>query len=283
VRALAESGDDVLAFDISPTRKKLPCPYFMGDITDYLAVDRAFSEHRTEAAIHLAGQTGVAASIDKPDDTIRSNVLGTFNIAHRTMKSNAKLLFASSREVYGEKPGFPTVESASLAPVNVYGLSKMLAEETIRWFASSGGLRYCILRLTNVYGPGGDSYVVQKLVRRALSGDTIEIMGGNQLMNFVHVTDVVEAFKIALRSKSSENQIFNVGSGETVTVRELVNSILELSKRNIKVIEGPPPPSIVFNFSPDISLVQHLLGWTPRISLKDGIRGLIDSLVIAHS
>ena len=164
-----------------------------GDVTDAAAIKRAVATEMPGSVIHLAALTGLNKCTQNPSLAFSINVFGAYNVVMECAAANSKLIFISSREVYGEGGIGRTAEDAELVPNNVYGTTKMLAEKSIIWAKSKFGLKFTILRLTNVYGPGGQQYNVQAMIKGAVNDRVIPIFGGMQIMNLVYVTDVAEA------------------------------------------------------------------------------------------
>jgi len=242
-----------------------------GDVTDYEALVGSVLKYSPNFIVHLAAITGIKRCLDLPHECFYVNVCGTFNVVMAALKINAKLIFASSREVYGETVGEMSSEDDPLLPNNLYGLTKLLAEQIIIWAGKKYGLNYTILRFTNVYGPGGDKYGLQKIVQKALKGEKIQILGGNQIMNFVYVDDVVRAILLTLENKESTKEIFNVGSYDNVKVDDLVHKIIKLTGRNIEIERAPYRETETMFFRPDLSKITKVLGWMPQIDIDTGL------------
>jgi len=247
-----------------------------GDINDIGNLMECIHSYNPNFIVHLAAITGIKRCSDLPRESFYVNVYGTFNVVMATLKSNAKLIFASSREVYGETMGEATPENAPLLPNNLYGLTKLLGEQIIMWAGRKYGLNCTILRFTNVYGPGGDKYGVQIIVQKALKGEKIQILGGDQDMNFVYVDDVVRAILLALENKKSTKEIFNVGSYDNIKVGDLVHKIIRLVGRNIEIERAPYRETETMFFRPDLSKIAKILGWTPQIDLDTGLLRTIE-------
>jgi UDP-glucose 4-epimerase len=187
------------------------------------------------------------------------------------LKCNAKLIFASSREVYGETIGEKTPENAPLLPNNLYGLTKLLGEKIVIWAGQKYGLNYTILRFTNVYGPYGDKYGVQVIIQKALKGEKIQILGGDQVMNLIYVDDAIHAILMSLKDRRSTKEIFNVGSYDNIKVSDLINKIVKLIERDVEMERTPYRETETMFFRPDLSKITKVLGWAPQIDLNTGL------------
>jgi len=133
----------------------------VGDITDKDCIEEAVFKCRPEVIAHLAALTGIGRCNENPSLAFSVNVFGTYNVVEACKELDTKLIFISSREVYGDSKSNVTSEDDPLNPNNIYGLTKLLAENLVRWGASKFNIEYTILRLTNVYGPEGDEYGIQ--------------------------------------------------------------------------------------------------------------------------
>ena len=158
-----------------------------GDITSNIS--QIIGKIKPDTVLHLSALTGLSKCSNNIKNAFHTNVIGTYNVIQGCLKVNAHLIFVSSREVYGETKNEATSETDSLEPKNVYGVTKMIGEEMIINSQKKFGLKFTILRLTNVYGPGGDNYGAQIIIKNALNG-FIDVLGGKQVMNFVYVDDV---------------------------------------------------------------------------------------------
>jgi len=126
-------------------------------------IDESISKHSPDAVIHLAALTGLKKCHENPKEAFLANVYGTFNVLNACIKAHSKLIFFSSREVYGETLSGQSSEDDPLAPNNTYGITKMIGENLVRYAGEKNNLDFTILRLTNVYGPGGGTSMGLKL------------------------------------------------------------------------------------------------------------------------
>ena len=232
----------------------------IGDIRDETIVREVMLRRRPESVVHLAALTGIKRCNENPALAFSVNVLGTYNVIMGCVACGSKLVFVSSREVYGETRSDRSREDDPPAPNNVYGVTKMLAEGLVTWAASMYDLDYTVLRLTNVYGPGGDQYNVQAMITKALSDAKIEISGGTQVMNLVYVEDVAEAVRVCLTDPRSSKQTFNVGSDDTMTVDEIVSSTATCLGTPIEVSRVPMRSGETLAFRPDLGKLSTTLG-----------------------
>jgi len=192
-----------------------------GSVEDQL-LGEAIAKHRPDAVIHLAALKGLDKCRSDPGAAFMTNVFGTHKVAEACARASCRMILASSKEVYGVTSGGASGEDDPLRPNNLYGTTKMLAEELVRQAGLADGLDYTILRLTNVYGPGGDRSGVQAMIRNAISTGEIQIWGGGQTLNLIFVDDVADLLGDVLEGGRSSRQTFNVGSPDNLSVDDLV-------------------------------------------------------------
>ena len=225
--------------------------------------------------IHLAALTGLEKCQKNPELAFKINVFGTFNVIKSCIKSSTKLIFVSSREVYGETKSEKSKEDDPLLPNNIYGITKMIGENLVKMTSQKDDLNYTILRLTNVYGPEGDQYGAQVIIKNAIKDKKIKILGGTQRLNYVYVDDVVDVINLVLDNKKASKQTFNVGSKDSITVEEFSSKVTELIGHDIQKEYLPMRKTETTNFEPDIEKMKVLLSYELKTSLEAGIKNTI--------
>jgi nucleoside-diphosphate-sugar epimerase len=231
-------------------------------------------KHKPEVVIHLAAKSGLKNCEENPDSAFNCNVFGTYNVIKTCAEINSKLIFISSREVYGETINESTKEDDPLLPNNIYGITKMLAERLIINISQKYNVNYIILRLTNLFGPGVYERGVNRIIKMAVKDKKIQIYGGEQAINIVYVDDVVELINLILCEKCSWNEIFNVGSNNTLKIKKFVDEVKKLV--DDVDIEYLPARNIEnFIFNPNLEKIQREMKFTTKTSLIDGIQKTI--------
>jgi nucleoside-diphosphate-sugar epimerase len=283
VKTLLELGEKIIVYTRNDTKlneifdtNNKNLVVVSGDVTDAEALLEGVLNYSPNSIVHLAAITGIKRCLDLPRESFNVNVYGTFNVIMAAIKLNAKLVYASSREVYGETTGEATSEDMPMLPNNLYGLTKFLAEQLIIWAGKKYGLDYTILRFTNVYGPGGDQYGPQIIIQKALKGEKIQILGGDQVMNFVYIDDVVRAILMTLENQKSMKATFNVGSYDSIRVSDLIHKIIKLIGRNVTTEVTPYRETETMFFRPALGKIEKILGWKPQIGLDTGITRTIE-------
>ena len=232
-------------------------------------------KHKPEVVIHLAAKSGLKNCEENPDSAFNCNVFGTYNVIKTCAEMNSKLIFISSREVYGETINESTKEDDPLFPNNIYGITKMLAETLIINTSQKYNVDYIILRLTNVFGPGPYERGVNKIIKMAVKDKKIQIYGGEQVVNIVYVDDIVELINSILCKKCSWNKIFNVGSNNTLKIKKFVDEVKGLVGNDIDIEYLPAGNYGDSVFNPNLEKIQDEMKFTAKTSLIDGIQKTI--------
>ena len=248
----------------------------VGDITNGARAKDVALLEKPDVVIHLAALTGIAKCNQNPSLAFATNVLGTYNVAMACMAAKSKLIFISSREVYGETASGQTREDDPLVPNNIYGLTKMLGEKLVLWAASRSGLDYTILRLTNVYGPEGEQYNVQAMIRKATTEGRIQILGGSQRMNLIYVEDVAEVVRKCLNDPSASRQTFNVGSKDDMPIEEVVCRLISALNIPVEIVQEPMRTGETLNFCPNLDRIERVLEWHARTTFDEGLKRTIE-------
>jgi UDP-glucose 4-epimerase len=228
-----------------------------GDIRDPVQLRNAMAG--CQVVFHLAAIATVMECEQHPADTLSVNVNGTYEVLQAARELGvARVIFASSREVYGEPALLPVTEDSAPMPKNAYGASKAAAEMYCSWFASTG-MEVTALRLTNVYGPGDTGRVIPKFIASARAGTALTLYGGNQIVDFVWIDRVVDAFVAAGCGPYVRGSV-NVGSGVGVTILRTANRVLAACGTHSQVNVVPSRQIEVSRFVADVSRAKLELG-----------------------
>ena len=254
---------------------------FEADIRDEAAVCEAVIGQKV--IFHLAGRSGAVASNLQPLEDLEVNCKGLLNLleACRLHNPEARIVFASSRLVYGPPQQLPVTEAHPTRPTSIYGLHKLTSEHYLRMYHELYGISTVSLRITNPYGPvynlKNRSYgVLNIFMQLALSNATIKLYGqGSQLRDFIYIEDLIEAFLVVGQSPTMSGDVFNVCGDEAVSLREAAEIIVsEVGRGNIEHVPWPPDTERVEtgDFLADISKIKRVTGWQPRTEFREGIQ-----------
>jgi len=249
-----------------------------GDILDYDLLLKSMPNY--DFVIHLAAQTSVSQSVANPKTTADIIVDGTVNVLKSCVKTNVKnIIFSSSAAVYGNSINTLLAENAQLSPLSSYGASKLVAEYNLLAFSKLFGLNCISLRLFNVYGNGQSSEVgvIRKFLKNISKDAPIEIFGdGVQSRDFVHVSDVIQAFYCAIRNiEAKRGEVYNIGSGTATSINELASLLISSKGKDLQVIHKPALEGEIKDSKADISLAENDIGYSPHVPLSDGLANLV--------
>jgi UDP-glucose 4-epimerase len=276
VAELIGAGAHVRVVDLNP-HPDASVDIVRGDIAEPATIETAF-DGGFDAVVHLAAVTSVLRSLEHPELTYRTNVAGTALLLEGARAAGVKsLAFASTNAVTGPMDAPAITEAATLRPLTPYGSTKAAGEMLMSAYTASYGVRCSYLRLTNVYGPGmqAKDSIVARLMRAIRLGTTFEIYGdGRQVRDYVHVSDVVAAMRLALESEAWSGPTV-IGTGKSLSVLEVVDDVrrvtgAELSVRHGAAKPGEMPAVIV---DPARALAA---GWSPQYSFGEGLVGVWD-------
>jgi len=247
-----------------------------GDVRDEHILASAL--RGVEAVVHLAAKVDVRESIIRPSIYHEVNSTGTLKLLEAARKAGvSKFILASSCAVYGEAVRVPIDEGHPTSPLSPYAASKLAAEAYCHAYAMAYGLKVAILRLFNVYGPGQrDAYagVIKRFIERVRRGRPPVIYGsGQQVRDFVHVQDVVEAFAQALKYDGRSPVTLNIGSGKGTKIVELAELVCRLAGWDeLRPIRARARRGEIFVSVASIERAAKELHYRPKVSLEDGIR-----------
>jgi UDP-glucose 4-epimerase len=231
--------------------------------------------------VHFAALTSVTFSVANPDLTFDVNTFGTLNLLRACVdQAVGKFVFISSCAVYGDTKFLPVDESFKANPISPYAESKFLAEGHCLRFNQQKILGSVVLRFFNVYGPrqGLNDYsgVITLFIDRARRKEPLVVYGdGSQTRDFVSVHDIVEAILAAMRSADAQGQVFNIGSGKPTSINELAKTVLELAGFDLAIRYEKPRVGDIKDSYGDTSKAKKVLGYTPRVGLRERLKGLI--------
>ena len=224
---------------------------------------------------HLAALADIVPSIQQPEAYFRANVDGTFNVLQAAKDAEVKrFIYIASSSCYGIPDKYPTPENAEIRPQYPYALAKRMGEELVMHWAQVYNFPALSLRFFNVYGPrsrtsGTYGAVFGVFLGQKLAGKPFTVVGdGEQTRDFTYVTDIAQAILVSAKS-NRVGQIYNVGSGATVSVNRLVELLVG---EKVHIPKRPGEPDSTFA---DISRIQSELGWAPQVTIEDGVAEIL--------
>jgi len=258
--------EDRLQVNISDVRDVHSMPYLVKD-QDYL--------------FNLAGQTSHLDSMEDPYTDLEINCRSQISIleACRRFNPGIRIVFASTRQIYGRPDFLPVTEDHPLRPVDVNGINKMAGEWYHILYNNVFGIRACALRLTNTYGPRMRIKDTRQTflgiwIRLLLEGRPFEVWEGQQRRDFTYVDDAVDALLLAAAGSESDGQAWNLGGGGVISLQQLADLLVEVNGGGRYTVRSYPADRKridVGDYFADFTRIRTALGWQPRVPLRTGL------------
>ncbi len=251
----------------------------VSDVRDEYSL-RYLVQHK-DLLFNLAGQTSHADSMQDPYTDLDINCRAQLSILESCRKHNPdiKIIFASTRQVYGKPDYLPVDEKHLLRPADVNGINKMAGEWYHIVYNNVYGVRACALRLTNTIGPrmrvkDARQTFVGIWIRQILEDQAFEVWDGDQVRDFTYVDDAVDALLLTASSEKTDGQVFNLGGTCVINLKELAELLIDVNGGGKYVVRSYPADRKkidIGDYYADFSRIRSVLGWEPRVSLRDGL------------
>jgi UDP-glucose 4-epimerase len=237
-----------------------------------------------DIVFNLAGQTSHLDSMHDPITDLNLNCVGHLSLLEtcRALNADCKVVFASTRQIYGKPDYLPVDEDHPLRPVDVNGINKLAGESYHLLYHRVYGLRAVALRLTNTYGPrmrirDARQTFLGVWIKAALQGEPFEVWGGEQLRDFSYVEDVVDALLLAATTPELDGKAFNLSGEPVVSLRELADMLAEIAGARYEVREFPAERLRIDigDYHADDRRFRALTGWTPKTRLAEGLENTL--------
>ena len=234
---------------------------------------------RVDLIYHLAAITFIPYAFKHPRETYNINVLGSLNILEYCRLNDIKKIIFSSTFVYGQPQYFPIDEAHPVAPNNPYSRSKLLAENLCRGYSQDYGLNCIVLRQFNIYGPGQqENFLIPSILKQIQENNKIELRDPDPKRDLLYISDLISAYLKSAEYEKSKFEVFNIGYGKSNSVQEIVDQIIKLTKREIKVnYTGERRPNEIMDTVACITKAHHKLNWQPKIDLIKGLKLILKS------
>ena len=285
VELLIKKENDITIFDNFSNSKEESVMYLKnlgakivkGDIRKIGEINNAIKDH--DIVIHLAAKISVEESIKSPSETFQTNVEGTKNVLIACEKNQIKkIIVASSAAVYGESEAdVKLTEKSKINPISPYGESKVMMENEIKKITENNDMNYVILRFFNICGKSQSpeyAGVITKFIKKIEMNQSLEIFGdGMQTRDFISVKDVVNSIYHSI--ENGKNQIYNIGSGKPITIKQLAKLMITLSKKELKINYNDIKKGDIRFSEADVSLAKKELHYLPKYTLES-IKNLLN-------
>lgn len=261
------------------------CTFIEGDVDDAALLDAAMAGKEGWCIIHLAANASVVESIRRTSETNRVNLGGTVGVLEAAVRNGARrVLFASSAAVYGAQQSLPLSEQLPLEPLSPYAIDKLAGEQYLRFFVNHHGLEGAALRFFNVYGPRQNprspySGVISKFGERALANEPFRVNGdGLQSRDFLYVVDLAELIALLVIGEWSGMNVFNVGSGERISLLDLIAAFGRVTGNEPKVEHLEARAGDVRHSQADVRAIMEFGGWRTTTPLDEGLAATVASM-----
>jgi UDP-glucose 4-epimerase len=253
-----------------------------GSVTNPAVVQAAV--HGRDVIFHLAALPSVVKSVEDPTLSHEICATGTLRLLDAARQAGVRrVVYAASSSAYGNQPGAVRTEDDLLQPLSPYAATKLAGEHYCACFTATYGLETVRLRFFNVFGPRQDprspySGVIALFATALAEGRTPRIDGdGLQSRDFVYVADVVQALVKAATAPAAVGQVYNIGTGGSSTVLDLVRQLNDILGTNVQARHGPPRPGDVRHSQADISRARRDLGYEPAVPFGEGLRRTLEA------
>ena len=250
------------------------------DITQPAMAD-IIQREQPDLVFHMAAQTSVTQSTQDPIADTNANVLGTLRVLEASRRAGVEKIIYSCTggALYGDPETIPVTDDAPIAPVSPYGMSKWMAEEYLDFYYRQYRLRYTSLRYGNVFGPRqdphGEAGVIAIFSQAMLEGKQPQIFGdGTQERDFISVFDVIDANLAAI--ERGDGKAMNVATGEPTSVNRMFELLQGITGYKWDPLHAPQRAGEVYRIALDWSQAAQVLGWSPKISLEEGLQMTVD-------
>jgi UDP-glucose 4-epimerase len=267
------------------------------NLLDYNSLTSVLNKYKFDSVVHFAAFAYVGESVENPSLYYQNNVVGSFNLIKACIENNiCKFVFSSTCSLYGNPDKIPISENEKTNPINPYAQTKFMIEKMLADFDNAYGMKYVALRYFNAAGADfsgqiGESHnpephLIPIVLNTALGkrdkvfifGDDYETKDGTCIRDYIHINDLGEAHFKALEylNSGSKSEIFNLGTGEGYSVKEIIDAAENISKSKIKTVISPKREGDPAILIADNQKAKNILGWQPKYKLEEIISSALN-------
>ncbi|MBC2748651.1 MAG: SDR family NAD(P)-dependent oxidoreductase [ANME-2 cluster archaeon] len=280
---IVDNLDDYYSIDLKKRNIEIvlesgDASFINADVTDLKSMNEII-DSTVDYVYHEAAQAGVRISVEDPFKPNNVNVVGTLNVLKASLDAGVKkVINASSSSVYGKVKYLPFDEQHPTQPVSPYGVSKLAAEHYCRVFYEVYGLPTTSLRYFTVYGPRmRPDLAIFIFTQKMLNNKPITIFGdGEKTRDFTYIDDIVEANKRALNNKATDGKALNIGSGNRISVNDLVENLSAIIGAEYEIKYTESQKGDAENTLADVNLVKELIGYEPDFDISNGLEKIVE-------
>lgn len=248
------------------------------DLIDFPNLRAHFEQFKPDYVVHLGAFVNLSRDFAVASLCLDPNIKGTLNVLEASRLVSAKrILYFSSQEIYGHGTP-PFSEKDSLKPPSVYSVTKVTGEYLCKLYKDLYALPFTIFRMANVYGPNQNpARLIPTAISNALKNTDIRIASGSNKRDYIFINDVLEVIHLSLHTNNAANDTFNIGSGASHSVTDVVDIVVKLTKSASHVLINEVPTRVleIENLYLDVTKAEKVLNWTPKTSLEDGLKQTI--------
>ncbi|VVB81546.1 ADP-L-glycero-D-manno-heptose-6-epimerase [uncultured archaeon] len=268
-----------------------------GDIHDKSLLDKTIKKHKIEAIMHFAAFIEVGESMKDPKKYFENNSAGTINLLNAAIENKARyFVFSSTAALFGHPEEMPITENCPFNPINAYGESKLIVEKVLKRYSQAYDFNYVSLRYFNACGAdkqlrtgechNPETHLIPIALQTAygkrdkmfIYGTDYNTKDGTCIRDYVHVEDLADAHVLALAymAKNNKSEVFNLGSGNGYSVKEVIDAVKKITGKDFAVVKGERragDPAVLIASSEKI---KKVLGWKPKYTIKDAIKTASD-------
>ena len=251
--------------------------YTKCDITNYDSVDKVVKD--IDTVIHLTAHS-LVSSLDGSITNGRVNIIGLLNLLECCKKNSvSKVIFTSASSLIGEPKSFHVDENHPPKPKTAYGITKLTSEHYLRLYNELNDINYTVFRFFNIYGPFQKNGLIPTLYNKIINNQPLTIFGeGDQIRDYVFIEDIIPFFEKACVSNIGKNTIFNMGTGNGTTIKEIIKILSKICNIEPKIEFQSPRPGEIGNFVSNTELLKKIFNSIPNTSVEDGLRKTISWL-----
>jgi len=261
--------------------------FIEGDLCEYHSLLSATETSNPQFILHLGALTPVRLSYEDPFPYLRTNFLGTCNLVHSILDRapKARLIAASTAEVYGWQGSKPLREDVRLRPSSPYAVSKAAADEYIQMAMKVYRLKATVLRCNNTYGRKGEKgFLVEYLITSMVDGGPVYVGSPDHVRDYMWVDDHVNAYLLSMKKETAEGEVFNVSPGNPISNIDLAKKLADMLGFKGQIVERSYPPGYPMRPAKldtkyivlDSSRIMKKLGWKPSVTLDEGLAMAVD-------
>lgn len=268
--------------------------FLEGSVTDSALMKKVMTEYQFDYIFHLAAIASVADSVERPVETHQVNFDSVFQLLELARKQTKlkRLVFASSAAVYGDEPTLPKQEESVIRPLTPYAVDKFAAEKYVINYAHLYGVPTSAVRFFNVYGPNQNPFspysgvisIMMNQYHQILAGEAAEfkIFGdGDQSRDFVFIEDVIQALTLVATSEASLGEVYNVGTGKSVNLNELIATLNQLLNVELPIVHQEKRSGDIQHSLSDITKIKNI-GYEAKDTIYTGLKKYVDFELRQH-